>query len=71
MIRRRPLPELLARLAPLGTDGAEPAPLGVVTSALSASERIVERLRLVPDTCLYRALARYALLRRAGHRRAS
>lgn len=61
-----PLPRILQELTP--------AFLPQVTS--TASEiwmvlRIVEALcrrsRILPDTCLYRALTRYAILRRAGH----
>jgi hypothetical protein len=58
------LPELLRALT---VDGVDAAPVDVVERALFTSQRIVRRLRVVPDTCLYRALTRYALLRRAGH----
>jgi hypothetical protein len=67
LVRDSSLPDLLAALSP--EPGAVDAkPLEVVEEALSTSQRIVGRLRrVVPDTCLYRSLARYALLRRAGH----
>jgi Transglutaminase-like superfamily len=64
LVRGSSLPDLLRALAP---DRVEAAPLAVVEHALAASQQIVARLRVVPDTCLYRSLARYALLRRAGH----
>jgi Transglutaminase-like superfamily len=67
MVRRRALPDLLVALTPSSEDRVEPAPLAAVEQAVAASERFVERLRVVPDTCLYRSLARYAMLRRAGH----
>lgn len=66
MLRRRSLPDLLRAItpAPAATD---PAPLASVEQALAAAERLAERARVVPDTCLYRALTRYAVLRSAGH----
>jgi hypothetical protein len=63
LVRDSSLPDLLRALSP---GAVEAKPLEVVEDALSTSQRIVSRLRL-PDTCLYRSLARYALLRRAGH----
>jgi hypothetical protein len=42
-------------------------PLAEVERALAAAEAIVARLPLVPDSCLYRSLARYAALQSAGH----
>jgi Transglutaminase-like superfamily len=36
--------------------------------ALRVAESLVRRARVIPDTCLYRALGRYALLRREGYR---
>jgi hypothetical protein len=65
LVRRRSLPELLATLTP---DAATaPLPRRAAERAISAAERVVARLRVVPDTCLYRSLARYHGLRRAGH----
>lgn len=37
-----------------------------LTTAIEVVERWVRFARVVPDTCLYRALARWAVLRRAG-----
>jgi hypothetical protein len=69
MLRRRSLPALLGAL-----DAAPPAearvPLGTALGALDDAQALLWRLRLVrvvPDTCLYRSLARYSILRRAGH----
>jgi hypothetical protein len=36
--------------------------------ALRAGESIVSRARVAPNTCLFRALGRYALFRSHGHR---
>ena len=66
MMRRRALPELLRALTPEAT-AIEPAPLAEAERALAIAERLSGHLRVVPRTCLYRALARYAVLRRAGH----
>ena len=66
LVRRRRCPNLLLALTP----GAATAPLPLPVergASISAAERIVERIRVVPDTCLYRSLARYQALRRAGH----
>lgn len=60
LVRRRPLPELLASLDQPGVappPGDDPARL---------AERIFRPLRFWPTTCLYRALGSYALLRAAG-----
>lgn len=65
MLQRRSLPGLLDSLTPKGTSTRVPLP--TVEDALLAAEKVARRLRVVPDTCLYRALARYAVLRRAGH----
>ncbi|UQA55309.1 lasso peptide biosynthesis B2 protein [Polyangium aurulentum] len=66
MVARRSLPELLARLTP-SRPPSPPAPREAVDEALARAERIFERAPWVPDTCLYRSLARYALLCRAGY----
>lgn len=66
MLRRRSLPDLLASLTPRDAARA-PRPRSEAEGAIAASEALFERLRVVPDTCLYRSLARYAVLRRAGH----
>lgn len=65
LLRRRSLSDLLESLTP-PRYGAE-APLHAAASALSAAELLVSRVPTVPNTCLYRALARYAVLRSAGH----
>lgn len=65
-VRRRSLPDLLRGLTPTRGRGA-PVPLPQVEDALRESEALLSRLRVLPDTCLYRSLARYAVLRRAGH----
>src|SRR4051794_24320859 len=65
-LRRSSLPDLPLALAAHPRAG-EPIPLCQVEEALRASEALLERLRVLPDTCLYRSLARYAVLRRAGH----
>lgn len=65
-LRRRSLPDLLRALT-VDAPAGEPIPLCQVEEALGASEALLARIRLLPDTCLYRALARYAVLRRAGH----
>ncbi|MDC3957517.1 lasso peptide biosynthesis B2 protein [Polyangium jinanense] len=58
------LPALLDALS-RGT--IEPAPLDAIDEALARADAITHRLPFVPDTCLYRSLARFSLLRRAGH----
>lgn len=58
-----PLDDLLGSL-----DRAGPAlDLRDSTFAIQNGERIARHAGIGPDTCLFRALARYALLRRAGH----
>lgn len=69
MLRRHSLPGLLGALTPARGEQPERSrvPLPTVEDALLAAEKVIERLRVVPDTCLYRSLARYAVLRSAGH----
>jgi len=69
MLRRHSLPGLLGALTPERSQRTERerVPLPTVEDALLAAEKVIERLRVVPDTCLYRSLARYAVLRSAGH----
>jgi hypothetical protein len=59
------LDDVVRALSPLG-----PRQSSASVRALEISMRIVEavlrRARVVPDTCLYRSLARFAVLRRAG-----
>jgi hypothetical protein len=61
-----PLPKILQSLTPrvLSPVILTPYQVGQV---LRITEAICRRTRIVPDTCLYRALTRYALLRRAGY----
>lgn len=66
MLRRHSLSGLLGALTPRPSSSTR-VPLPTVEGALLAAEKLIERLRVVPDTCLYRALARYAVLRGAGH----
>ena len=66
MVRRNSIPGLLVTLTPKHPSPGR-IPLPTVEDALLAAEKVIERLRVVPDTCLYRALARYAVLRGAGH----
>lgn len=44
-----------------------PAGLDDLSSAIFLGDRIARRAGVHPDTCLFRALARYALLRSGGH----
>ncbi|MRG97893.1 lasso peptide biosynthesis B2 protein [Polyangium spumosum] len=62
--RRSSLPALLDALS-RGT--IEPAPLDVIDEALARADALTHHLPFVPDTCFYRSLARFSLLRRAGH----
>ncbi len=60
-----PLPRLLEELTP------SPLPpvtltVGEVWKPLRIVEALCRRSRILPDTCLYRALTRYALLRQSG-----
>jgi len=65
-VRERSLPDLLRALT-RAPRAASPVPLVEVEAALRTSEALLARVRVLPDTCLYRSLARYAVLRRAGH----
>ncbi len=67
LVRRLPLPATLEAISPRSTPSAKAAPVERVERALARSQWLVQRMRVVPNTCLYRALARYAMLRRAGH----
>jgi hypothetical protein len=61
-----PLPRILEELTPTRLP-----PVTMTASEIWGVLRWVEafcrRIRIMPDTCLYRALTRYALLRRSGH----
>lgn len=65
-VRKNSLPDLLRSLTP-ARPAARPVTLTSVEQSLLAAEGILERVPLLPDGCLYRALARYAVLRSAGH----
>jgi hypothetical protein len=72
LLRQSSLPDLLRSLTPAFTPARAlrrpaPLPLPLVEQALRDVEALFERLRVVPDTCLYRGLARYAVLRSAGY----
>jgi hypothetical protein len=68
LVRLLPLPATLEAISPRATPSGEAtAPVERVERALARSQWLVQRMRVVPNTCLYRALARYAMLRRAGH----
>jgi hypothetical protein len=64
MMRDSSLPDLLDAL---GGEQGKPKPLEVVEQGVTRSQSLIGRFHLAPDTCLFRSLARYALLRRAGH----
>ncbi len=57
-VRLAPLPTILAQLS----EGA----VAVDARGLPWTERVLDRVPLLPRTCLYRSLSRYAILRRAG-----
>lgn len=59
------IPVLVRSLAdaPSSSSPREPASLA---PAVALAEALLTRLRVVPDTCLYRSLGRFAALRRAG-----
>ncbi len=68
LVRRLPLPATLEALSPRPRRSREAgAPVERIERALARSQWLVQRMRVVPNTCLYRALARYSMLRRAGH----
>ncbi len=63
LLRIHSLDGLLSRLS----RRRAPTPLAEVSAALTTAERWASAARVVPDTCLYRALARFALFARHGH----
>jgi len=63
-LARTSLPALLEVLA---SGPVEPAPLEAIEEALDCADKLAGFMPFVPSTCLYRSLARYALLRRAGY----
>lgn len=62
------LPALLVRISPRALSPTPLIPLEILEPSFELAEKILARLPLHPNTCLYRALARYALLRRAGYK---
>ncbi|MCS6800108.1 MAG: lasso peptide biosynthesis B2 protein [Myxococcota bacterium] len=64
---RMPLDRLLEHLDDRGAAGAPLAPFDEVVEDIARAETMARRLRLRPESCLYRALARFALLRATGH----
>lgn len=64
LLDRRPLPKVLRAITPLRSRAV---PIEVAERAIADSERFFEQIGVAPDTCLYRSLARYAVLRRAGY----
>lgn len=62
------LPSLLDRLSSGPMPDSPRISLELLEQSFVLTERMLGRLPLHPNTCLYRALARYALLRRAGHK---
>ncbi len=68
-LRDESLTEILGEaLAGLSHDAASGEPDPSARVALRAAESLVSRSRIVANTCLYRALGRYRLFRRAGYR---
>jgi hypothetical protein len=65
-LAREPLDTLLAGLTPVTRAPTPDSASALHRRDLLRVERGVARLPWVPSTCLYRALARYALLRRHG-----
>lgn len=61
-----PLPRMLQELTPRHLPRPAVA-LPEIGRVLRLVEAVCRRMRVMPDTCLYRALTRYALLRRSGH----
>lgn len=64
-LARQPLDTLLRHLT-LGAEGSSDILPSVAKRDLLLAERGVARLPGVASTCLYRSLARYAILRRSG-----
>jgi Transglutaminase-like superfamily len=64
LLARESLELLLARLTPPTADGR--CPLAGLELALDRAEAWADRVPLLPRTCLYQSLARYAVFRRYG-----
>lgn len=67
MLERLSLPDLLRSLTPDDAPRTGSPPLAVALDALERAERVLGAVPVIPNTCLYRALARYAVLRGAGY----
>jgi hypothetical protein len=67
LVRDRSMPDILRELTPSTPRSPRATPLPSLGRALTASEALFARVPVAPDTCLYRALARYAILRSGGH----
>lgn len=61
------LPEALRRISPQAPPAGPVISLENLEHAIEWTEQALARLPLHPNTCLYRALSRYALLRRTGY----
>jgi hypothetical protein len=66
ILHGRPLPAVLSALTPRRPPRSK-IPLPIVDRGIQGAEDILSHLRIVPDSCLYRSLARYAIFQRAGH----
>ena len=64
-LAKRQLDDVVRELSPLGPRES-PATVRRLELAMRIVESVLCRARVVPDTCLYRSLARFAVLRRAG-----
>lgn len=65
-VPRFPLPRILEELTPRHLRPVA-VPLPEVWRVIRLVEALCRRMPFLPDSCLYRALTRYALLRRSGH----
>lgn len=64
LFERLPIDELLRTLTPSGVTPKPPTP--AMRRSLHLADVLGARIPGMPRTCLYRSLARYAVLRRAG-----
>jgi hypothetical protein len=65
-LAREPLDALLASLSPPRSRVSKAEATPILTRDILLAERGIARLPWVASTCLYRSLARYAVLRRTG-----
>jgi hypothetical protein len=65
-VEELPLDRLLRDLEALSFRGARAANREVLDRSIAITETLIRRRKLAPDTCLFRALGRYALLRAQG-----